>query len=333
MAQNSSNQIKIAVDENNVSTRPSFVVCIDDEETNLEILEIHLKKAGLDCKAFAYSEIGLDFIKENSDKIDVVILDIMMPGLDGISLLKELKADPKTSKIPVIMQTAMTGEQKIIEGIEFGAYYYITKPYSHAVLISVVKSALREKKEADVLKTEATSLHNVIDNFRSCSFEIKDFSEARRVANYISRFTADPNKYIVGLTALLTNSIEHGNLELGFEAKQKLLLEGKYEEEINKRLKTPPFSDRKVTVEVHKKESEGIFAVYIKDEGKGFNWQDYMDFDPNRMTDPNGRGIAMANIMIPGSVEYWGKGNMVIYKMPIRGVDLDSLPIQKKARK
>ncbi len=328
-----SNQIKKAVDESNVSTRAPFIVCIDDEETNLEILEIHLKKAGLECKAIAYSEIGLDYIKENFDRIDVIILDIMMPGMDGITLLKHLKADPKTEAIPVIMQTAMTGEQKTIEGIEAGAYYYITKPYSHAVLVSVVKSALREKRESDGLKTEVSSLQNVAENFRSCSFELKTFSEARRVANYISRFSADPNKYIVGLTALLVNAIEHGNLNMGFESKQKLLLENNYEEEINKRMQNPVFADKRVTVEMHRRDPEGIYAVVIKDEGKGFNWQDYMDFDPNRMTDPNGRGIAMANIMLPGAVEYWGRGNMVIYKMPIKGVDVNAVPAQKKTNR
>ncbi len=323
------NQIKQAVDEGNVSSRPPFVVCIDDEETNLEILEMHLTKAGLDCKIIAYSEIGLEFIKSNADKIDVVILDIMMPGMDGITLLKELKADPKTAKIPVIMQTAMTGEQKTVEGIEAGAYYYVTKPYSHAVLTSIVKSALKEKRETDGLKTEVISLHNVVDNLRSCIFEIKQFSEARRVANYLARFSNDPNKYIVGLTALMVNAIEHGNLELGFEAKHKLLLENKYEEEIEKRTKSQQYCDRKVIIELHRKDEEGIFSVIIKDEGKGFNWQDYIDFDPTRMADPNGRGIAMANIMSPGAVEYWGKGNMVVYKMPIKGVDNSSSQRQK----
>lgn len=327
------NQVKLAVNEGNVTLRPPFVVCIDDEETNLEILEMHLKKAGLDCKVIAYSEIGLDFIKNNAEKIDVVILDIMMPGLDGITLLKELKANQKTAKIPVIMQTAMTGEQKTVEGIEAGAYYYVTKPYSHSVLISIVKSALKEKRETDVIKTEAVSLHNVVDNLRSCVFELKTFSEARRVANYIARFSNDPNKYIVGLTALIVNAIEHGNLELGFDAKHKLLLENKYEEEIEKRMASQQYSERKVTIELHRKEQEGIFSIIIKDEGKGFNWQDYVDFDPTRMADPNGRGIAMANIMSPGAVEYWGKGNMVIYKMPMKGTeDLSGQPTKQQIK-
>ncbi len=316
------NQIKLAVDESNVSTRVPFIVCVDDEETNLEILEMHLSKEGYECKTIAYSEIGLEFIRSNYARIDTVILDIMMPGLDGIQLLKELKSDPRTARIPVIMQTAMTSEQKTVEGIEAGAYYYITKPYSHSVLLSIVKSALKEKREADVLKTEVFSFHNIIENVRNCTFEIKTFSEARKLANFLARFSADPNKYVVGMTALLINAIEHGNLELGFELKHRLLLENKYESEIESRTNNPHYGSRKVHIELHHKNGENIYRVMIKDEGKGFNWQDYMDFDPTRMADPNGRGIAMANIMSPGAVEYWGKGNMVVYKMPIRGAEL-----------
>jgi DNA-binding response OmpR family regulator len=319
------NQIKLAVDEGNVSTRAPLIVCIDDEETNLEILEIHLKKSGLENKIFSVPELGLEFIKANADKIDVVILDIMMPGLDGITLLKNLKADAKTAKIPVIMQTAMTGEQKTVEGIEAGAYYYVTKPYSHSVLLSIVKSALKEKRENDNLKTEVISLHNVIDNLKSCVFELKTFSEARRVANYISRFSIDPNKYIVGLTALIINAIEHGNLEIGFDLKNKLLVENKYDEEVERRLQNPLYGNRKVKVELERKETSNIFSVIIRDEGKGFNWQDYMDFDPNRMADPNGRGIAMANIMSPGIVEFWGKGNVVIYNMPVKILNSENI--------
>lgn len=322
---NQENQIKLAVDEGNVSTRVPFVVCIDDEEMNLEILQLHLGKSGFESKTIAYSEIGLEYIRQHSDKIDVVILDIMMPGIDGIAVLKQLKADPKTANIPVIMQTAMTGEQKTLEGIEAGAYYYITKPYSHAVLVSIVKSALKEKRESDSLKTEVFNLYNIVDIIKSCCFEIRTFKEARRLANYLSRFSADPNKYVVGLTALLVNAIEHGNLEIGFENKHKFLLENKYDEEINKRVKNPSYSARKVLVEMLRKDSEGLFHVTIKDEGRGFNWKDFVDFDPTRMSDPSGRGIAMANIMSPGAVEYWGNGNMVTYKMPIKGVNIEEL--------
>ena len=306
------NQIKLAAEEGNVSVRTPFALCVDDEPTNVEILEMHLKKAGIKSKGFYSGTEVLSFIDNYEGHIDVVLLDIMMPGIDGIQVLKKLKSSSKTAKIPVIMQTAIAQESKTIEGIESGAYYYITKPYSHSVLISIVKSALKEKRETEGLKGEVINLHSVIENIKSCVFEIKTFNEARKLANYIARFGNEPGKYVMGLTALLVNAIEHGNLELGFENKKKHLLENTYEVEIDERIKNPLYSTRKVTVELFRKDEEGIYSVIIKDEGNGFNFKEYIDFDPMRITEPSGRGIAIANIMNPGAIEYWGRGNVVL---------------------
>jgi DNA-binding response OmpR family regulator len=312
------NQIKLAAEEGNIAVKVPFALCVDDEPTNVEILEMHLKKAGVKSKGFYSGAEVLDYVNAYNGSIDLILLDIMMPGIDGIQVLKTLKANPKTAKIPVIMQTAIAQENKTIEGIESGAYYYITKPYSHAVLISIVKSALREKKEIEGLKGEVINLYSVIENIKSCVFEIKNFKEARKLANYIARFSSEPGKYVMGLTALLINAIEHGNLELGFEEKKIALLEKSYEVEIEKRLKNHIYYNRKVTVELFRKEEEGIYSVIIKDEGTGFSWQDYLDFDPTRITEPSGRGIAIANIMNPNAIEFWGRGNVVLFKMPIK---------------
>ena len=315
------NQIKLAAEEGNISVRTPFVLCVDDEPTNVEILEMHLKKAGVKSKGFFSGNEALKFIDEFDGNIDAILLDIMMPGLDGIEVLKILKSKPKTAKIPVIMQTAIAQEKKTIEGIESGAYYYITKPYSHRVLISIVKSALKEKRENEGLKGEVINLYSVIENIKSSTFEIKHFLEARKLANYLARFSNEPGRYVMGLTALLINSIEHGNLGLGFEAKKKHLLENTYDDEISGRLENPIYRDRKVTVELFRKDEDGIYNVVIKDEGQGFEWQEFVDFDPTRITEPSGRGIAMAKIMNPDSIEYWGKGNVVLFKMPIKGVE------------
>jgi DNA-binding response OmpR family regulator len=324
------NQIKMAIDEGHLSSKTPFALCVDDEETNLEILEIHLKKAGFKCKTVTSGDEALKFLEESKEKPDVILLDIMMPGMDGIQVLKAIKSDESLKPIPVIMQTAVTQESKNIEGIEAGAYYYITKPYSHKVLVSIVMSALKEKRETETINDEVVTLNLVIDNIKSCSFEIKEFHEARKLANYLSRFSNDPGKYVVGLTALMVNAIEHGNLELGFDKKQDLLVEGTYDEEVEKRLKNPLYKDKRVLIEIFKKEKQGIFSIVIKDEGSGFDWQDYMDFEPTRMTDPNGRGIAMAAIMNPNGLEYWGKGNVAIYKIPIRGLNQTELDIDQE---
>lgn len=314
------NQVKMAVDEGHISSKIPFAMCVDDEETNLEILDMHLKKAGFKCECCLSGNEALDYLKTTKEKPDVILLDIMMPGIDGIEVLKRIKSNPETKDIPVIMQTAVTQETKNVEGIESGAYYYITKPYSHSVLVSIVKSAMKEKLQSEELKGEVVTLNVIIDNIKSCSFEVQRFDEARKLANYLARFSNNPGKYVVGLTSLLVNAIEHGNLELGYEDKNKFLKESLYDEEIEERLKNPVFKERKVIVEIFRKEKEGIYSVVIKDEGRGFNWQEYLDFEPTRMIDPNGRGIAMAKIMNPKGIEYWGKGNVVVYKMPMKGL-------------
>lgn len=311
------NQIKLAASEGGIAQSKPFVLCVDDEVDNLEILEIHLKKNGLDYKTCISGDAALEYLADNGHKVDAILLDIMMPGIDGIEVLKLVKANPKLKHIPTIMQTAVSGEKKTIEGIEAGAYYYITKPYSSPVLMSILKAAIREKREAasyDNIQETSTSIQNLT---QSSVYKVKSFVDARRLANFLAKLSQEPSRYIVSLTALLINAIEHGNLEIGFEAKNKLLLEGGYEEEVENRLNHPVFRNRAVTVETYRKEDEGIYTVIIKDEGRGFEWNDYLNFEPSRMTDPNGRGIAMANIMNPGCIEYWGNGSVVIFKMPI----------------
>lgn len=310
------NQIKMAVDEGNLSTKVPYIMCVDDEPDNLDILEIHLKKAGCECCSFLSGDLALEYINnKNNKRPDVILLDIMMPGTDGIAVLKELKKNPETAHIPVILQTSMKGEEKTVEGIEAGAYYYITKPYPHSVITSIVKSAVHEKRESEELKGELVNLNSIIKNIKNSEFEIQTFNEARRLANYLARFTAEPSKYVVSLTALMINAIEHGNLGLGFEEKNRLITEREYDQEIEKRLNDPENMKKKVRVEL-RREPDDSFSVTIEDEGQGFDWSEYVDFDPTRVTDPNGRGIAMAFIMNPEGIKYFGKGNKVLYKIP-----------------
>jgi CheY-like chemotaxis protein len=311
------NQIKLAAEEGKISHKKPFVLCVDDEIDNLEILEIHLKKNGIDFQTALNGEEALAYLAENGEKVDAILLDIMMPGIDGIEVLKRIKADPKLKHIPTIMQTAVSGEKKTIEGIEAGAYYYITKPYSSPVLISILKSAIKEKRDTDTFDNTAENAISIQNLTVSSVFKIKTFYDARRLANFLARLSHDPSRYVVSLTALLINAIEHGNLEIGFDGKNKLLHENNYETEIENRLAHPVFRNRSVTVECYRKEEENQYTVIIKDEGRGFDWNEYLNFEPARMTDPNGRGIAMATIMNPGCIEYWGTGNVVVFKMPI----------------
>ncbi len=289
------------------------VLAVDDEEFNLEILLRHLKKAGYESVGVEDGMKAWDYLEKNPDDINIILLDKMMPKMDGIQLLQKIKKHPQLKEIPVILQTASVGVNEMTEGIQAGAYYYLTKPFAAEMLIAIVNAAARDYlQKSDILKR----LHQnrrVLSLIESAKFQICDPEEGRLLAAFLANCFPQPGRAIIGLSALISNAIEHGNLEIGYMAKTELLTEGKFDDEVKKRLEDPRYKGRKINVSFERTALE--LKVTIKDHGKGFNWKQYMNFDPVRITDPNGRGIAMANVAIPGSIEYLGAGNEVVYKV------------------
>lgn len=307
------NPLKNIADEAEISERPARVLAIDDEEPNLDILSKHLSKNGYEPVLALSGEEGLEYLEKEGDSISVILLDKMMPGMDGFDVLRELKANAAYKNIPVIMQTAATANEDIIEGMNSGAYYYVTKPYSAKMLLSIVNSAINETRRQSELSDRMRKTDAVLNLITRSEYEFKTIEEARALAAHLAKFSDDPKRTVLGLAALLVNAVEHGNLEVGRERKADLLAEGNYEQEIKRRLGDDELGRRRVRV-IYKRQNKDV-QILIKDEGKGFRWQDYMDFDPSRLTDPNGRGIATANIMNPGAFSYHGDGSQVIYKL------------------
>lgn len=117
------------------------VVIVDDEEDIVELVSHHLKREGFLVKEF---HKGRDFFLYLDSIIpDLIILDIMLPGMDGLEICKILKGKPKTSSIPIIMLTAKAGEADVVVGLELGADDYVIKPFSPRELVARVKSILR----------------------------------------------------------------------------------------------------------------------------------------------------------------------------------------------
>jgi CheY-like chemotaxis protein len=83
-------------------------------------------------------------LKEHPD-IDVIVLDRMMPNMNGIQVTKELKGNPLYNTIPIVMQTAAGQSQQVEEGLQAGVYYYLIKPYNVEMLLSIVRNALKER--------------------------------------------------------------------------------------------------------------------------------------------------------------------------------------------
>lgn len=126
-----------------------LIAVVDDEKDILELITHHLKREGFAVKSF---QNGKDFLLYmNSVPPDLVLLDIMLPGMDGLEICRILKSKPATRSIPVIMITAKSAETDIVVGLELGADDYIVKPFRPRELVARVKSAMRvyDLKEPD----------------------------------------------------------------------------------------------------------------------------------------------------------------------------------------
>jgi two-component system phosphate regulon response regulator PhoB len=119
----------------------SKILVIEDETDILEVIEYNLRREGYQVVTALDGEQGLASARTTSP--DLVLLDLMLPGLDGIEVCQRLKQDPITASLPVIMVTAKTEESDVVLGLGLGADDYIAKPFSPRELIARVKSVLR----------------------------------------------------------------------------------------------------------------------------------------------------------------------------------------------
>ncbi len=123
------------------------VLACDDEEAIRELVSYNLAKEGFAVVSVSSGEEAIRAARK--DKPDVIILDLMLPGISGLDVCRRLKEDPETARIPIIMLTAKTEDADVVLGLELGADDYVTKPFSPRVLAARVRAALRRRTAAD----------------------------------------------------------------------------------------------------------------------------------------------------------------------------------------
>jgi DNA-binding response OmpR family regulator len=286
------------------------ILAVDDEPLNLMILAEILSGAGHQVDQASDGEDAWEMLQQTT--YDLVVLDRLMPRMDGLSLLKKLKADPHLSTIPVIMQTAAASQSQILEGLEAGAYHYLIKPYAPTVLNAMVTAVLDDVHERSNLREISANLSNTLTLMTGAVFSFRTLEDARALAAALSGLCADTGAAGFGLLELLINAVEHGNLGITYQEKSALRQTGDWEAEVAHRLTLTPWRDRSAQVELTQKQSEIEFI--IRDEGSGFDWTRYLHFDPERAFDLNGRGVAMANTLGFQFLEYQGCGNTVVVR-------------------
>jgi adenylate cyclase len=136
--------------------QPPRILVVDDNPANLEILETRLTRQGYEVITARDGDQAL--VAARAHTPDLILLDVMMPGKDGIEVCRELKADPSLPFMPVILVTAKADPGDIVAGLDAGGDEYVTKPVDHAALVARVRSILRIKTLHDTVQEQAAQL-------------------------------------------------------------------------------------------------------------------------------------------------------------------------------
>lgn len=162
------------------------ILVIDDEEDLVELVRYNLEKDGFAVKGASDGETGLAFAVE--EQPDLIVLDVMLPGVDGLEVCRMLRSEPRTAHIPVIMLTARAAEPDRVVGLELGADDYVTKPFSPRELTARVKAHLRRVSlpsepaelirrgdlKIDMARREVTCAGNAV-NLTATEFKLLQF--------------------------------------------------------------------------------------------------------------------------------------------------------------
>ncbi|GBF43337.1 response regulator [Leptospira ellinghausenii] len=293
------------------------LLAVDDEMINLMIIDESLSDKGFTVVKAKDGEEAFQILSSGSIVFHAIILDRLMPKMDGIELLKKIKRSEKYRDIPVIFQTAMSSITDMTEGLDAGAFYYLTKPYSRALLVRIVQTAVEhfiklQRAKEDLHKGMGALRHMITGEFR-----IRSIRESHELAPLLANACPDPERVLTGIMEILNNAIEHGNLGISYQEKSELHDNDKLMEEIFRRLDTPEYKDKYVKVNFERNEER--IEIRISDQGKGFDWKRYLSIEAmtKNAFKTHGRGIFMAKKLSFDDLTYIDEGRTAIIRIDL----------------
>jgi adenylate cyclase len=169
---------------------PPRILAVDDMPENLEILRVRLEANGYEVLTAADGEEGLAAARSLAP--DLILLDIMMPKRDGISVVKELKADPVLRTVPVILITAKSDTRDIVEGLDAGGDDFLSKPFEHSALLARVRSMLRQKRLHDQVQALAENLASLNQSLeQKVALQVAEIERINRLRRFLPEQVAN----------------------------------------------------------------------------------------------------------------------------------------------
>ena len=146
------------------------VLAIDDEPKNLKLIQMYLADTGYKVLTADNGVEGWNILTQEREQINVILLDRMMPVMDGMEFMVNLRKQEEFVHLPVIMQTAAAGTSQVAEGIRTGVFYYLTKPYNEDVLLAIIQAALNDAATQNTLRGEVKKYRRMLGLIKQSDF-------------------------------------------------------------------------------------------------------------------------------------------------------------------
>lgn len=286
-----------------------LVLVVEDDRAMLMMLETRLIKKGYKVITAKDGRSAREQIEKNHLAIDAVLLDRVMPDIDGLEVVEWINTREDISKMPIIMQTGSDSPGQIKEGIDAGVFYYLTKPIQESVLSSVLHAAVKEARRTKLLRIEMERHKTSFSLIYNARFFLKTLEEAEDLSCFIANSFPEPAKIMPGIAELMINAVEHGKCKISYDEKTQLIDEDRWRSEVEHRCNLKENFDKVIEV-IFQRQGDRC-SLKISDKGDGFVWRKYMKVDPSRAMDNHGRGVARANMLFD-KLAYNDVGNVVI---------------------
>jgi DNA-binding response OmpR family regulator len=287
------------------------LLVVDDDATSQDLIAAVLEDDGYEIVVAADGAAARRELEVRRDGLNAIVLDWNLPDINGIDLLRWMRGFREYDTIPVIMLTGRNSPENVKEGIDAGAFYYLTKPVQGRLLQSIVRAALSDRAYKAALLKQLAACQNPLGCMTEGTFSFRTIMEAEQLAIVIANASPNPTK-VMGISEIFLNAVEHGNLGISYEEKTDLLEKGAWQQEIDRRLALPENEGKKVDVRVER--GAEAMQVTVRDSGNGFDFIKYLTFDETRVFHTHGRGIALVGHDL--RLEYLGNGNSVLITIP-----------------
>lgn len=285
----------------------ALVVLVGQEGESLAFAAARLRDAGLTVATLDRPDALAATVAAADAGPDALILTSPASPAELVTLIGGMPGTGtrRTRTIALVCEEDAVGRAALIAA---GADAVLVLPKDDALLVRTTRVAALDRGPPRAIARYIGTHKPAIGRLVSGVFEIRTLAEAERLATMLAADHPDPERLATGIWELLSNAVEHGNLEIDFAAKRDLLMRGAFAEEVERRLHEPPYADRVVRVAFGR--SRRRIKLRIEDQGAGFDHAAVLH-QGLPLDGPNGRGITIASRLCFDTLTYRGAGNVV----------------------